>query len=189
MWNRPDAAGALVVHATKLRSGDQRNRRFRMKNVRAVAAAMVLGVAAQAAAASAVPVSIPDRVRGSEQVVVATVSDLRASYETNEFGDKLIVSHVRLQVHERLKGEPANAVDVDVEGGTVGDVTMDVSSLPPVSRGDRAVFFLERNQHTGRLVPHLQGLGVLMLDSNDRVKGTSLDLNTIRALAASANGR
>jgi hypothetical protein len=189
MWNRPDAAGALVVHATKLRSGDQRNRRFRMKNVRAVAAAMVLGVAAQAAAASAVPVSIPDRVRGSEQVVVATVSDLRASYETNEFGDKLIVSHVRLQVHERLKGEPANAVDVDVEGGTVGDVTMDVSSLPPVSRGDRAVFFLERNQHTGRLVPHLQGLGILMLDSNDRVKGALLDLNTIRALAASANGR
>jgi hypothetical protein len=68
-------------------------------------------------------------------------------------------------------------------------VTMDVSSLPPVSRGDRAVFFLERNQHTGRLVPHLQGLGILMLDSNDRVKGASLDLNTIRALAASANGR
>ena len=39
--------------------------------------------------------------------------------------------------------------------------------------------------------PHLQDevQGILMLDPNDRVKGTSLDLNTIRALAASANGR
>lgn len=160
-----------------------------MKSVRAVVTAVVLGVAAQAAASSGGGVTIPDRVRGSEQVVVASISDLRASYETNEFGDKLIVSHVRLQVHERLKGEPANSVDVDVEGGTVGDVTMDVSSLPQVTRGDRAVFFLERNRRTGRLVPHLQGQGILMLDPNDRVKGTSLDLNTIRALAASANGR
>ena len=160
-----------------------------MKNVRAVAAAMVLGVAAQAAAASGVPVSIPDRVRGSEQVVVATVSDLRASYETNEFGDQLIVSHVRLQVNERLKGQTGTTVDVDVLGGTIGDTTMDVSSEPRVNRGDRAVFFLERNAHTVRLVPHLRGQGILMLDANDRVKGTSLDLNTIRALAASANGR
>lgn len=160
-----------------------------MKRVRVVATAVVLGIAARAAASSAVSVSIPDRVRGSDQVVVATVSDSRASYETNEFGDRLIVSHVRLQVNERLKGEPANSVDVDVEGGTVGDVTMDVSSLPRVSRGDRAVFFLERNTRTGRLVPHLQGQGILMLDANDRVKGTSIDLNTIRALAASASGR
>jgi hypothetical protein len=152
-------------------------------------ATFALGASTLAASSSAGPVSIPDRVRGSEQVVVATIADVRATYETNQFGDRLIVSHAKLQVNERLKGNAAQTVDVDVLGGTIGDVTLDVSSLPHVKGGERAVFFLDRDQTTGRMLPHLQGQGILKLDANDRVKGTSLDLNTIRAMAAAVAGR
>lgn len=162
-----------------------------MKRVRAVATALgVFFILASAHAAKAAPpVSIPDRARGADQVVVATVSDLTSTFERNAYGDELIVSHVRLQVKEHLKGERANLLDVDVEGGTIGDVSMDVSSMPRVMKGNRAVFFLEKDQRTGRLVPHLKGEGILMLDANDRVEGTSLDLNTVRSQVASAAAR
>ena len=160
-----------------------------MKHVCAVMTAITLGATALSASSPAFPVSIPDRVRGSEQVVVATISELRATYQSNRFGDQLIVSHAKLQVQERLKGDSAQSVDVDILGGTIGDVTLDVSSMPHVKNGDRAVFFLEHDRQTGRFVPHLEGQGILMLDAGDRVKGSSLDLNTIRALAASASGR
>jgi hypothetical protein len=160
-----------------------------MKHLCAVMATFALGAITLTASSPDLPASISDRVRGSEQVVVATISDLRATYESNEFGDRLIVSHAKLQVNERLKGNSAQTVDVDILGGTIGDITLDVSAEPHVNRGDRAVFFLEHDQRTGRMVPHLHGQGVLMLDANDRVRGTSLDLNTIRATAAAVAGR
>jgi hypothetical protein len=96
---------------------------------------------------------------------------------------------VKLSVEESLKGRPDPSVEIDVLGGTVGDLTLEVSTLPRLSRGERAVFFLARDKQTGRLIPHLRGQGILKLDPNDRVKGSSLDLNTIRELAASAANR
>ena len=159
-----------------------------MKHVAAVATATVLATTA-ILASPAPPVSIPERVRGADQVVVATVSDLSATFESNSFGDRLIVSHAKLRVEERLKGETGQTLDLDILGGTIGNLTLDVSSLPRVKTGDRGVFFLDNARQTGRLVPHLDGQGILKLDPQDRVKGTSLDLNSIRAMAASVNGR
>ena len=149
----------------------------------------VLAIATHAAAAGNVPVPLPDRVRGSESVVVAKVMDLHATYETNEYGDQLIVSHVTLHVEESLKGKPERSLEVDVVGGTVGNVTLDVSNMPRVYRGERAVFFLTPNSHSGKLVPYLAGQGILKLDAQNRVKGTSLDLTTIRQMASAVAGR
>jgi hypothetical protein len=153
-----------------------------------VLAAALCALATYAAAAEVVPVPIPDRVRGAERVVVATVTDVTATFETNEHGDQLIVSHVMLRIHEALKGQPATVLTVDVDGGTVGNLTLEVSSLPKLEHGERAVFFLTQNKQ-GNYVPHLRGQGIIKLEPDDRVKGTSLDLNTIRAMAASVNGR
>ena len=141
-----------------------------------------------AAAQSSSPVSLENRVRGSERVVVASVAQVSATYETNDSGDRLIVSHVALRVEEALKGPAADSLAMHLPGGTVGDMTLEVSDLPSVRLGERGVFFLSQDGH-GRYVPHLDGLGILKLDSQNRVKGTSLDLNTIRALAASVSGR
>lgn len=150
------------------------------------ACALVLAV--PAAAVAQPPTSVPDRIRGSAQVVVAVVGEISASWQTNEFGDQLIVSNVRLHVEEALKGNPARVLDMEMLGGTVGDITMEVSSLPPLARGERAVFFLDTGRN-GRLIPYRRGEGILKLDSQNRVNGTSLDLNRIRQMAASAGGR
>jgi hypothetical protein len=151
--------------------------------------ALLLAATTGAAASGMVPVPVPERVRGAEHVVVAKVTELQASYQQNEFGDQLIVSHVRLQVEETLKGRPEPSVEVDVLGGTVDGITLEVSSLPRMVRGERAVFFLTRDKRTDRLVPHLRGQGILKLDTQNRVKGSSLDLTTIRQMAASAAAR
>jgi hypothetical protein len=131
---------------------------------------------------------VNERVRGAERVVVASVSDVTGAFATNEFGDQLIVSQVSLVVEESLKGKPTPALVLEVEGGTVGDLTLEVSSLPRMTPGERAVFFVTTNKH-GKQVPHLRGLGILKLDSQNRVKGSSLDLETIRRAAHGANAK
>jgi hypothetical protein len=151
--------------------------------------ALLLAATTGAAASGMVPVPVPERVRGAEHVVVATVSDLQASYQQSEFGDQLIVSHVRLQVEETLKGRPEPLMEIEVLGGTVDGITLEVSSLPRMARGERAVFFLTRDKRSARLVPHLRGQGILKLDTQNKVKGSSLDLATIRQMAASAAAR
>ena len=154
-----------------------------------VVSTLVLTAATHAAASGPPTVPLADRMRGAERIVVATIHEIQGRYQTNEFGDQLIVSAVRLQVHESLKGKPEPNLEIDVLGGTVGDLTLEVSSLPKLSRGERAVFLLSRDRHTGRLVPHLRGQGILKLDARNRVPGTPLDLNAVRQMAASLAGR
>lgn len=132
-------------------------------------------------------VSVPDRARGADRIVVAQVTDVSASYETNQYGDQLIVSHAHLLVEETLKGNAERGVDLDVVGGTLNGLTLDVSHEPKISRGDRAVFFITSSN--GKNVPHLHDLGVLTLDAHNHVKGSSVDLDAIKQLVAAASGR
>ena len=139
-----------------------------------------LAVAPTVGASSGRPADIPERARGSEMVVVGTVADVHSSFRRNAAGDQLIVSRAVVKVEETLKGKAAVAfVEVDIEGGTVGDLTLTVSDMPSVTAGERAAFFLTRGE-AGAHVPHLRGLGVLKLDKSDRVPGSSLTLEQIR---------
>ena len=135
---------------------------------------------------TAVPLS--DRARGAERVVVGRVAAVNPHWRVNEFGDRLIVSIARVTVEQTLKGESQAAVDVEIEGGTIGDLTLRVSDLSPVAPGDRAVFYLERTAR-GALVPHLRGQGMLRLDRSNRVPGSSLTLDEIRRTVADARSR
>ena len=54
-----------------------------------------------------------------------------------------------------------------------------MSSLPTLARGERAVFFLTPGKQ-GEFRPHLRGQGILKLDRDDRVRGSSLTLDEIR---------
>jgi hypothetical protein len=117
--------------------------------------------------------------------VVATVLDVNASFAKSEFGDQLIVSRVVLRVEEVMKGADAVTVQVDVEGGTVGDLTMTASDMPEMKRGERGVFFLKRSR-SGVEVPHLRGFGILKLDGQNRVRGTALDVDAVRSAVRSA---
>ena len=137
------------------------------------------------------PVDIGTRAKGAERIVVASVAEIGSSFDVSSSGDRLIVSHVQLRVEETLKGSAAAALALTVEGGTVGDLTMRVSDMPTLQAGQRAVFFL--NPASGGYRPHGRGLGILKLDANDRIQGSTLTLsdvrNMVRAAVAPAGGQ
>ena len=131
---------------------------------------------------------LADRARSAERVVVGRVSSVKPEWRVNDFGDRLIVSVVRVAVDETLKGQVQASLDVEVEGGTIGGLTLHVSDLESFSPGDRAVFYLTRSAR-GSLVPHLRGQGLLKLDPSDRVRGSSLTLGEIRRTVAAGQPR
>ena len=132
------------------------------------------------------PVDIPTRARGAQQVVLATVLEVQTAREVNAHGDDLIVSHALLQVEETMKGDHSAAVQIVVEGGTFGALTMRVSDMPTIEAGERAVFFLDRTASAARQL-HRRGLGMLKLDAEDRVPGSSLTLDDIRGMVRGAS--
>ncbi len=153
--------------------------------VATLACLTVLGLPLIAHGEAGRPPDVATRARGSERVIVATVLDVNASFAKSEFGDQLIVSKVVLQVEEVMKGANAVTVEVEVEGGTVGDLTMSASDMPAMKRGERGVFFLKRSR-SGVEVPHLRGLGILKLDGQNRVRGMGLDVDAVRAAVRGA---
>jgi hypothetical protein len=128
---------------------------------------------------------LTERARGAERVVVGDVTSATPMWRVTEHGDRLIVTVLRIATRETLKGAAQPTVDVEVEGGTVDGLTLKVSDLPSLIPGDRAVFYLRRTA-SGSLVPHLRGDGVVRLDRSDRIAGSGLTLNDVRAAAAEA---
>lgn len=113
-------------------------------------------------------VGLAERIRGAERVVVGVVLQVDPILQTNEFGDELIVSRTAVQIKETLRGrDDANVIEVDIEGGTFGELTLSVSDVEPVEPGERAVFLLNQGA-AGAFVPHLQELGILRLDARGR---------------------
>jgi hypothetical protein len=133
---------------------------------------------------SSVSVNVQTRAKGAERVVVAAVESVQPIYAKNDFGDDLIVTRTWVRVSEVMKGKgiaAGEAMEMDVEGGTVGDVTLRVSDMPSVAPGEKAVLFLTRNK-SGRLVPHMRGQGILKLDKSNKVLGTDVTLSELRPL-------
>ncbi len=142
---------------------------------------------AQTPARSAVAVrsDFAARARGAARVVVGAVVDMQPRFDVNEYGDRLIVTRTTLHVEETLKGSHTDLVDMDVEGGTIGDLTLKVSDLPALHRGDRGVFFLESSSSS---VQHLHGrhLGIVRLDASDHELASTVTLADIRAAVRAA---
>ena len=147
-------------------------------------ATLIVGAAAGVglAASDRPPATLAERVAGAQRVVVATTENIESRMQKNRFGDELIVSRVRLRVVETLKGVASDAALLDLEGGTLNGVTLRVSDLPDLVPGERAVFFLGAGSK-GIHQPHLRGQGILKLDENDYVRGSSLGLDEIRRVA------
>lgn len=138
------------------------------------------------APASADPrTDLPAQAKGARKVVVATVTDVQSSFGVNDHGDQLILSRVSVRVDETMKGPHEGTAVVTLEGGTVGDLTLSVSDMPEMAKGERAVLFLDDSPKNGQ-VPHGRGAGVMKLDENDRVEGTDLTIDDIRAAVKAA---
>jgi hypothetical protein len=145
-------------------------------------AAICIGVSVNGAGAQARIASLEERFAGAERVVVAEARSVSAMWRQNDRGDRIIVSRVLLDVGETLKGASTEQVWMEVDGGTVDGITLEVSSVPLMHQGERAVFFLdsgEGNVHR----PFLKGQGILSLDSDEMVRGSSLHLNQIRRMS------
>ena len=97
------------------------------------------------------------------------------------------MSTAQLGVDETLKGAPASVLDVEYEGGTVGDLTLKVSDLPSLEPGERAVFFLDAGRGLS-FTPHDRGRGILKLSDNDEVENTSMTLSEVREQVREAVG-
>jgi hypothetical protein len=149
----------------------------------ALAGSAALGAAAQDAA-----LPLAERARTAERVVVGRVATVDAAWRVTEFGDRLIVSTLRVAVDETLKGPREPLVHVDVEGGTIGDLTLRVSDLDSFVPGDRAVFYLRRGARGG-FVPHRRGESLLKVDRFDRVHGSALTLDDVRRSVAAGAAR
>jgi hypothetical protein len=148
----------------------------------AIALLAVCGASSAAFASDSRPVPLAERIQGANVVVVATPTSVDASWRENALGDRLIVSRYVLQVQETLKGRPAQMISLDLEGGTLDGFTLRVSSSPTLVPGERAVFFLDAGN--GPYHAHLKGQGILTLDEQDVVRGSSLTLDEIRRVAA-----
>src|SRR6187397_2110492 len=97
--------------------------------LRAAMGALLSFALAPTVATAQPQVPLADRARGAEHVVVGRVTSVTASWRQNDFGDRLIVSTVHVMVDETLKGSSQSAIDVEVEGGTIGGLTLRVSDL------------------------------------------------------------
>jgi hypothetical protein len=154
----------------------------------AVATTLGLACATLAAAQEGPPVPLVDRARGAERIVLGRVASVSPEWRVNDFGDRLIMSVVRVAVDETLKGDSQATVDIEVEGGTIGSLTLHVSDEQSFVPGDRAVFYLARSRR-GAMVPHLRGQGALKLDRTGRVPNSSLTLDEIRRTIAAARAQ
>ena len=129
--------------------------------------------------------NVISRARGAERVVVGTVDRVVPMAIQNEYGDQLIISRTTVVVEEALQGSPTETLTVDIEGGTLDDLTLEVSDMPSMKQGDRGVFFLTRaagNSH----VLHRRGEGLLRLRQNEVVDRPGLTLDSIRRQLATA---
>ena len=92
---------------------------------------------------------------------------------------RLIVTRAWLRVDEVMKGQPQQLIALDLEGGTVGDLTLQVSDMPSMRRGERAVLFLDPERN-GAFAPNGRGQGFLKL-AGDHVSSSSLTLADVKA--------
>lgn len=155
-------------------------------SVLAFAIALLFQQAVHAGQRADVPAG--ERARGSEQVVVGHVASVTSAWSDNDFGDRLITSILHVTVEETLKGASQPSVDVEVEGGTIGSLTLRVSDLETFAVGDRAVFYLTHSRR-GTLVPHLRGLGLEKIDQAGRIRGSNVTLDQIRRDVRAVAGR
>jgi hypothetical protein len=134
------------------------------------------------------PIPLLERARGAERVVVGRAATSTPMWQVNEHGDRLIVSVVRVAIEETLKGPAAASVDVEIEGGTIGDLTLHVSDQERFVPGERAVLYLRRTPRA-TFAPHLRGQSLLKVDAANRVQGSSLTVDDIRRELAAAKVR
>ena len=154
-----------------------------MRTTIACTLAIVSVVGASLIADTTVPANLATRLRGASRTVVGSVARLEPRMVRTPRGDELIVTRTWFRVEEALKGRADTYLAVDVEGGTLGDISMRASDITPFVVGERAVVMVEPTADGGWR-PHRRGLGLLRLSPDNRVRDLGVSLADVRRLAA-----
>lgn len=112
--------------------------------------------------------SMRDLVAEAPSIVYGTVVSTTSHWTENR---SLIVTDVRVEVEDVLKGEPASQVVVTQPGGSVGKLRVECDGAAAFLPGDRAILFLDRNPG-GRT--HVVGLFQGRFDVVEDVRGRKM---------------
>ena len=94
-------------------------------------------------------------VSRADVIFQGTVTDVKSQW-TGEGGQRHIETYVTARVDEALKGEIGTTYTLRLLGGTVGDMTMEVTDTPKFMIGHRDILFVENN---GAQFDPLVGIG------------------------------
>lgn len=144
---------------------------------------LLAGLSAVLSADVAVPTDLATRLRGASRTVVGSVARLEPRMVRTPRGDEIIVTRTWIRVEESLKGRADAFLAVDVEGGTLGDISMRASDITPLVVGERAVVLVEPTAEGGWR-PHRRGLGLLRLSPDNRIRELGVSLGDVRRVAA-----
>jgi hypothetical protein len=114
----------------------------------------VLALAAVAQATTLLRADVPTLTDHADVIVQGRVLS-RASHWTPDH--RRIVTDVRIQVEEALKGEPARELTIRQPGGVVGGIGQRVSGLASFREGEEVLVFLERSGPVHRVAGMAQG--------------------------------
>jgi hypothetical protein len=106
-------------------------------------------------AATVVPLTLEQMGRIAVDEIIGTVEDTRAQWDKDH---RLIETHVRIRVEQRLKGRGGPTIAVVVPGGVVGEVGMLTPGAAVFQRGERVLLLAEpRGPAEARPVGLFQG--------------------------------
>lgn len=114
----------------------------------------------------------------ADWVVTGVIREVSSYYGTSRHGFELILSDLRLEVTKVLQGQPVGQLTFTVEGGTVGEMTVHVSSTPELEVGATYLLLLQRDQQ-GRLWLFGTNFGALPVAEGDAVDALGIRLETL----------
>ncbi len=115
-----------------------------MKITRSLLLAICSIAALSASATTVIPPTFDELVGRAELIFEGTVKDVRAQW-VGEGAQRHIMTYVTFDVAENVKGQASSSYTLQMLGGTVGDVTMEVTDTPKFVPGDREILFVENN--------------------------------------------
>lgn len=99
-------------------------------------------------------------IKGSDAIVVATVSEIQPSTQGMDHGRSVIYTDVILRVNESLTGAVSGNIAVRVLGGRIGNEVVMAEDSPVFNLHEKVIVFLSRPTSYGQpaLIPVPQGI-------------------------------
>jgi hypothetical protein len=90
------------------------------------------------------PLTKEQLILESQDVIHGIVKEVKSEWDENH---SIIYTYVKIEVIHIYKGEPRDEVIVQIPGGTVGDVILDVEDTPELKEGMEIIIhtFLKEN--------------------------------------------